>query len=79
MDDLKTRSEESFGVTHDIRTSLADVQDLRNSVTAAMKRELVGLIEKLCANDERFRRRALSGAERTVGEVCRGEERHEHP
>ncbi|KAM5540465.1 hypothetical protein V8D89_005923 [Ganoderma adspersum] len=38
MDDLKTRSEESFGVTRDIRTSLIDVQDLRNSVTEAMKR-----------------------------------------
>ncbi|PIL37108.1 hypothetical protein GSI_00800 [Ganoderma sinense ZZ0214-1] len=38
LDDLKTRSEESFGVTRDIRTSLTDVQDLRNSVTETMNR-----------------------------------------
>ncbi|KAI1795189.1 hypothetical protein LXA43DRAFT_882234 [Ganoderma leucocontextum] len=37
MDDLKTSSEESFGVARDIRTSLVDVQDLRNSVAVAMK------------------------------------------
>ena len=39
VDDLKTKSDESFGITRDIRTSLADVQGLRNSVTEAMKRE----------------------------------------
>lgn len=52
MHDLKTRSEESFGVTRDIRTSLIDVQDLRNSVTEAMKREPTGLVEKLCTDNE---------------------------
>ena len=79
MDDLKTKSQESFGVTHDIRTSLAEVQDLRHSVTTAMKRGLRGLDGKLHADDGSFRHRALSRTQRTMVEVRPGEECHGHP
>lgn len=79
MDDLKTKSQESFGVTHDIRTSLAEVQDLRHSVTTAMKRGLRGLVGKLHADDWSFRHRALSRTQRTMVEVRPGEECHGHP
>ena len=40
MGDLKTKSEESFGVITNLRASMPDVQDLRNSISSAMRSEL---------------------------------------
>ena len=37
IDDLKGQSETSFSVTSDVRTSLADVQELRATISETIK------------------------------------------